>query len=123
MERYKAVVTTKVPSWRRGAPQLWFHEDYKLIENVLLPLAADTVHVDMLLILCIGLPSTSSSEPDVRGVIPTSARRRSLMLLAAFSDGVPLRKPYQLNDLDAALKTSISKSAAEGGAKSTPLVD
>jgi hypothetical protein len=48
-ERYRAVVQTHVPSWRRGRPVLWVHEDFAHIENILLPLAANGSDVDMLL--------------------------------------------------------------------------
>lgn len=48
-DRYRGVVETGQPSWRRGRSQLWIHEDYSCLENILLPLARDGLHVDMLL--------------------------------------------------------------------------
>jgi hypothetical protein len=53
LERYRAVVATGIPSWRRGKPRFWFHEDYGLIENLILPLATDSVTIDMLMILTV----------------------------------------------------------------------
>lgn len=53
LDRYRAVVATKTPSWRRGKPRFWFHRDYGLIENLVLPLASDGRQVDMLMILTI----------------------------------------------------------------------
>jgi hypothetical protein len=47
-DRYRAVVETGAPSWRKGQPQLWQHRDFDLIENLLLPLAKDGRTVDML---------------------------------------------------------------------------
>ena len=48
-DRYRGVVETRVPSWRRGRPTLWVHQDYSIIENIVLPLAANGREVDMLL--------------------------------------------------------------------------
>lgn len=53
LDRYRAVAATGVPSWRRGTPRLWFNEEHKEIENIVLPLAADGVQVDVLMILTI----------------------------------------------------------------------
>lgn len=53
LERYKAVVESGKPSWRRGQPRFWFHADFGLIENLILPLAADGAHIDMLMILTV----------------------------------------------------------------------
>jgi hypothetical protein len=35
--------------WRKGKPRIWAHRDFGEIENVLLPLAADGVTVNILL--------------------------------------------------------------------------
>jgi hypothetical protein len=48
-QRYERVVESGQPSWRRGRPQLWIHEDYTYLENLVLPLARDGRTVDMLL--------------------------------------------------------------------------
>ncbi len=53
MVRYLRVVESRVPSRRRGTARLWSHNDYREIENVVLPLAADGVRVDTLLILTV----------------------------------------------------------------------
>lgn len=53
LERYRSVVASGNPSWRRGPPRFWFHADFGLIENLILPLAADGTHIDMLMILTI----------------------------------------------------------------------
>ena len=50
-DRYRAVVETAQPSWRKGRPQLYIHEDYSHLENILLPLARDGTTVDMLFVL------------------------------------------------------------------------
>jgi hypothetical protein len=46
--RYEDVVRSRIPSWRRGMPTLTVLQDYYAIENVLVPLASDGAHVDML---------------------------------------------------------------------------
>jgi hypothetical protein len=48
-DRYRTVAETAVPSWRRGRPRLWVHQDFAIIENLLMPLAADGQQVNMLL--------------------------------------------------------------------------
>jgi hypothetical protein len=52
-ERYRTVVTSGVPSHRRGQAITWQHEDYREIENVLFPLAADGKTVDVLMVLTV----------------------------------------------------------------------
>lgn len=47
-DRYRRVVETGVPSWRKGTPRLWTHRDFGVIENLLLPFAADGRHTDIL---------------------------------------------------------------------------
>lgn len=51
--RYRAVVETGVPSHRRGQIRLWQHDDYREIENVVVPLAADGQAVDILAVLTV----------------------------------------------------------------------
>ncbi len=48
LDRYRGVVETKVPSWRRGAPKLSIRGDYHTIENIVVPLTEDGARVDML---------------------------------------------------------------------------
>jgi hypothetical protein len=48
--RYLRVVETGVPSRRKGTALLWNHRDYREIENILLPLAADGKTVDMIMV-------------------------------------------------------------------------
>lgn len=52
-ERYREVVTTKIPSRRRGPARIWTHQDYREIENVILPLASDGTNVDVLLLMTV----------------------------------------------------------------------
>lgn len=53
MERYRRVVDTGIPSRRRGTARLWSHDDYREIENIVLPLATDGINIDTLLILTV----------------------------------------------------------------------
>jgi len=53
LERYRAVVEQKAPSWRRGVPRLWTYKKYATLENMVVPLAADGASVDMLLALTV----------------------------------------------------------------------
>lgn len=53
LDRYRRVVATRVPSWRRGRPRLSIRLDFDIIENVVLPLASDGEQVDMLLALTV----------------------------------------------------------------------
>lgn len=53
LERYQAVAEQKVPSWRRGVPRLWTYKKYSTLENMVLPLAADGVTVNMLAALTV----------------------------------------------------------------------
>ena len=48
-DRHRAVVETKIPSWRYGTSH--FHHDvaFASLENLFLPLAGDGQHVDMIL--------------------------------------------------------------------------
>jgi len=48
--RYERVAQTGIPSRRRGTALLWSHRDYREIENILLPLAADGKTVDMIMV-------------------------------------------------------------------------
>jgi hypothetical protein len=60
-DRYRAIVTSGVPSRRRGQALLWQHEDYREIENMVYPLASDGRTVDVLLVLTVlyGLDGTT----------------------------------------------------------------
>jgi hypothetical protein len=51
--RYRKVVETAEPSRRRGTAKIWLHDDYREIENVVLPLASDGKNVDMLMVLTV----------------------------------------------------------------------
>jgi hypothetical protein len=53
LDRYRAVVRQKIPSWRRGTPQLWTHKKYGTLENMVAPLASDGVTVDILVALTV----------------------------------------------------------------------
>jgi len=48
LDRYRAVVETGTPNWRRGQPRLTILKEFLGIENLLLPLASDGRHVDMI---------------------------------------------------------------------------
>jgi len=48
-DRYQRAAVEKQPEWRRGKPRIWTHRDFGEIENLLLPLAADGVTVDILI--------------------------------------------------------------------------
>lgn len=47
LERYRAIVDERQPSWRRGPPLL-MSKRVRTIENLVVPLAADGVTVDMM---------------------------------------------------------------------------
>jgi len=51
--RYQRVADTGVPSRRRGTAMVWSHNDYREIENIVLPLASDGRLIDTLLILTV----------------------------------------------------------------------
>jgi hypothetical protein len=51
--RYKAVLETGVPSWRRGAPFNADRARCPVVENIVLPLATDGSEIDILLGLTI----------------------------------------------------------------------
>jgi hypothetical protein len=53
IDRYRAIAASGVPSRRRGQAQLWQHEDYREIENVIFPLATDGKVVDVLMVLTV----------------------------------------------------------------------
>ena len=53
LARYRRVMATRAPSWRRGRAMLWTHQDYREIENILLPFARDGVGVDMIMVLTV----------------------------------------------------------------------
>lgn len=59
--RYRAAVEQRLPSRRKGPATLWSHEDYRTIENIILPLAADGETVDMLLVLTVLLRADGRS--------------------------------------------------------------
>ncbi len=48
--RYEQVAATGIPSRRRGKALLWRHDDYREVENILLPLASDGRTVDIIMI-------------------------------------------------------------------------
>ena len=56
LDRYRAVSEYKIPSWRRGVPQLWVNKRYHTLENLVLPLATDGVTVDMMAALTVYHP-------------------------------------------------------------------
>lgn len=49
LARYRGVVETKQPSWRRGAPRMASLDRYTSLENLILPLAGNGKTVDILL--------------------------------------------------------------------------
>jgi hypothetical protein len=65
LDRYRAVVEQKLPSWRRGTPRLWTHKKYATLENILVPLASDGTTVDMLAALTV-FHSAPYGESDSR---------------------------------------------------------
>jgi hypothetical protein len=52
-QRSRDIVASKIPSWRRGPPHLWKHETYSIVENLIMPFAADAATVDMLCIFSV----------------------------------------------------------------------
>jgi len=48
-DRHRAVVETKVPSWRRGPARFQIDPAFASLENLFLPMARDGQHVDMIL--------------------------------------------------------------------------
>lgn len=48
LARAQGVMSDGVPDWRRGRPNLWQHETHHIVQNLILPLAADGTTVDML---------------------------------------------------------------------------
>src|SRR5260221_5919515 len=48
-DRHRAVVETKIPSWRRGPSRFEIDAAYASLENLFLPLARDGQQVDMIL--------------------------------------------------------------------------
>lgn len=46
--RAEAVVRERLPNWRRGRPNLWKHDTYTTVQNLIMPLASDGETVDML---------------------------------------------------------------------------
>lgn len=57
-ERARAVVSSHVPNWRHGRPNLWKHDTYTTVQNLIMPLASDGRSVDMLFNI-----SVASSTP------------------------------------------------------------
>lgn len=66
MERYRAVVEQGVPSWRRGVPRLWTHKKYTMLENIVVPLATDSVTVDLLACLTVFHAEPPAGDADRR---------------------------------------------------------
>jgi hypothetical protein len=62
-QRSRDIVASKVPSWRRGPPHLWKHETYSIVENLIMPLAADGTNVDMLCILSVFYARSGEGKP------------------------------------------------------------
>lgn len=60
--RYRLAVETKTPNRRRGRPKTWLSEDYREVENVVLPLATDGETVDMLMVLTVFYYPEGTSE-------------------------------------------------------------
>lgn len=52
-DRFQEVVATKIPNRRRGPARMWSHQDFREIENVILPLANDGTNVDVLLLITV----------------------------------------------------------------------
>lgn len=48
LNRAGSVIQERLPNWRRGRPNLWMHQTYTTVQNLIMPLAADGTHVDML---------------------------------------------------------------------------
>jgi hypothetical protein len=46
--RAQAVVNDHIPNWRYGRPNLWQHDTYTTVQNLIMPLASDGRTVDML---------------------------------------------------------------------------
>ncbi len=61
-DRYQSVMGSGVPNRRRGQARMWQHEDYREIENVIFPFAANGKTVDMLLVLTVVYWSDGHSE-------------------------------------------------------------
>ncbi len=59
--RAQAVVRERIPNWRRGRPNLWKHDTFTTVQNLIMPLASDGTAVDMLFNL-----STFSSSVNAR---------------------------------------------------------
>ena len=53
LARFRALMGSRSPSWRRSRAMLWTHQDYREIENILLPLARDGAAVDMIMVLTV----------------------------------------------------------------------
>jgi hypothetical protein len=47
--RYRAVVLTKTPAWRRGPPRFEHDARFTLVETIVLPMSSDRSNVDLLL--------------------------------------------------------------------------
>jgi hypothetical protein len=61
-DRYRDAVMSGAVAHRRGPARLWDHQDYREVENVLLPLAADGRTVDILMMLTVLYWSDGTSE-------------------------------------------------------------
>jgi hypothetical protein len=48
INRTTAMIDAAAPTWRRGASQLWRHDVWARVENLIMPLAADGRTIDML---------------------------------------------------------------------------
>jgi hypothetical protein len=53
LERYRRVVTSAVPSRRRGRVLLWRHDDYRAMENLVVPFADDGSTPNILAVLTV----------------------------------------------------------------------
>lgn len=66
-ERYRRVALKAEPSWRRGRPRMNLDHEYRTVENVLLPLAADGSTVDV--VVCLSrFWLADDEEPSVVGL-------------------------------------------------------
>lgn len=87
-ERYRRVVVTGKPSWRRGQPRMNMDHEYRIVENVVLPLADDGKTIDVVICLsrfhltddekpCVaGLPRLSDPEdiPDLTRILHSAGK-------------------------------------------------
>ncbi len=48
LSRARGVIDDHLPNWRHGRPNLWKHDTYTTVQNLIMPLAGDGRTVDML---------------------------------------------------------------------------